>query len=104
MKVKLKFGKKKSRRAPLGAGLAIGLGGALLAWGYRRWARKAAAAPQTPASTPGHGQPQGSENPTPDEARLQEHFHSLDRESGKGHIPRDLERDPKNIEQTIHPG
>jgi hypothetical protein len=35
-------------------------------------------------------------------ASLAEHWHSLDGETKKGHIPKDLAREPKDVEQRAH--
>lgn len=94
--------KSKGRKITMGAGLAMVLGGTLLAWGYRSWSRRKAKAGSMGGSKGGtEAQPQGVATAEP--GRLAEKFHSLDAEGKSGSIPRDLERDPKNIEQSIHP-
>lgn len=87
---------KRSGKAPLSAQAAIALGGLLVTWGYRRWSRKKAA-------RSGEVGARGREAP-PEAERLAEKFHSLDEETKAGHIPKDLEREPKNLEQSVHPG
>lgn len=94
--------RNKGRKITMGAGLAMVVGGVLLAWGYRTWSRRKEKAGSPDGSKGGtDAQPQGVATAEP--GRLTEKFHSLDAEDKSGRIPRDLERDPKNIEQSIHP-
>lgn len=95
MKLKSMTLKKKSR-APLSTQAAIAAGGLLLAWGYRRWSRRKASLAEAGGKA-GADVRAGA-------GKLAEKFHSLDAESRSGHIPKDLEREPKNLEQSTHPG
>jgi hypothetical protein len=79
----------------LSAQAAIAAGGLLLTWGYRRWSRRKKA--------------DADKSRIQDEIkaqadRLADKFHSLDKEAPTSHIPKDLETEPKNLEQSIHPG
>lgn len=94
--------RNKGRKITVGAGLAMVLGGALLAWGYRSWSRRKEKA-GSPGGSKAGADTQPQELATAEPGRLSEKFHSLDAEDKSGRIPRDLERDPKNIEQSIHP-
>lgn len=94
--------RKKSMKVPIGAGIAMGLmslGGAFLAWGFRGAARRKS----KKAGSQGDMDAPTEILPAQESGRLAEKFQSLDSEGKTGHIPRDLERDPKNIEQSIHP-
>ncbi len=88
---KKKLSWKKKSKAPLSAQAAIAAGGLLLTWGYRRWNRK-----KVDHSRSADVQAKAE--------RLAGKFHSLDQEAHGGHIPKDLEREPKNLEQSTHPG
>jgi len=92
----MKLRLKKNKRAPLSAQAAIAFGGLLLTWGYRRWSRRKAA-------HSGAGRA-ASEEVKAQADKLARKFHSLDKETQGGHIPKELEKDPKNLEQSIHPG
>jgi hypothetical protein len=83
-------------RALLGALLTFTIGGALLIWGYRRWNRR------IPAQSPMGRNPK---NDVQAEAeKLSGKFHSLDQMAQSGRIPKGLEKEPKNLDQAIHPG
>lgn len=95
------IGKKKSRKAPLAAGAGLA-GGILFALGYRLWNRRKAGGRREAES---REEAADAAPRTAEEAgRLAEKFHGLDKENRSGHIPKDLERSPKNLEQSLHPG
>lgn len=54
-------------------------------------------------AAPGTGSAARPSVAAPDTEKLKARFHGLDEEKAHGRIPRELERDPKNIAQTIHP-
>jgi hypothetical protein len=86
---------KKKGTAPLSAQAAVAVGGLLLVWGYRRWYRRKAKRDEARrADAELH-----SKSDT-----LSGKFHSLDQGAATGRIPKDLERAPKNLEQSEHPG
>lgn len=96
---KMKFLKRKRRNGlPIAtaAGVALGMGG--LIWAYLRWFRPGGI---ESGSVPGDSKAGAR---APGAEALAEKFQSLDSEKAAANIPKDLERDPKNIEQSIHPG
>jgi hypothetical protein len=86
---------KKKGMAPLSAQAAVAVGGLLLAWGYRRWSRrKTERAEARRSDAELHSKAD----------TLSGKFHSLDQGAATGRIPKGLERSPKNLEQSEHPG
>lgn len=97
--MKFMMKKKSGKGKAIGWGAAATtMGGLALAWGFRMWSKRGR---KGPTMTGGEGTAdeelgrRGSED-------LAENWHGLDEDERKGHIPRALERDPKNIEETIH--
>ncbi|MDB5103099.1 MAG: hypothetical protein JWP91_788 [Fibrobacteres bacterium] len=87
--------RKKNRHLSRNLGLAMvsALGSAGGYWIFKRYSSRRG----RERSGPEAASRQGS-----DAASLAGQWHSLDKESKQGHIPRELDRTPKNLDQTIH--
>jgi hypothetical protein len=87
-------------RVSLGKLLTFSIGGGLLFFVYRRWQRRKSAhshedrKPRDIVQAEADGQAE----------KLSEKFYSLDQKTQSGHIPKDLEKEPKNLDQAMHPG
>ena len=91
--MKIRSGRNGFRAGKLGIGMLLILGGAVGIWGARRLIRMRAA-----ASADKEGQGGGF-----DASPLAQRWHSLDHERRHGHVPRDLSRESKDMDQRYHP-
>lgn len=87
-------------RVSMGKVFAVGIGGALLFLGYRRWQRRKSAHSPMDRNLGDTVQAEAERQAE----KLSEKFHGLDQETHIGHIPKDLEKEPKNLDQAMHPG
>jgi hypothetical protein len=88
---------KSGKRAPLASELAIGAGGLLMAWGYRRWRRRMKE--DVAAGREGDTGEAGADSASKAQARsLSDRWRTLDEEASGSHIPKELERMPKGSE------
>lgn len=85
---------KERGRVSLSAWVAITTGGVLLSWAYRRWNRRKSAHSHTGRKPDVDVQANAD--------RLSGKFLSLDEVAQSGQIPKDLEKEPKNLDQSIH--